>query len=344
MGKAVPALLALLLVCAAAVTTGLSMDSAGSACAVSSPPSATIAAATTTLTSDQARNAHLIVDITRQRLPAGKAKHAATIALMTAMTESSLRNLSHGDRDSIGLFQQRAAWGGAAQRADPQYAVAAFLGGPEPPPPPGLTDLPGWDSLPPWVAAQAVQRSAYPDGSNYRRWAGFAAALADQIWGSTTAPACPSTPASPDLDAQASAQPTTRVRTAITWALRQLGTPYVWGGDCADPQKRPTDPRRQNCDCSSLVQQAYRHAGVNLPRTTGEQVHSGRPVSADQVAPGDLVFTLGAGGTVQRPGHVVMYIGDGQVIQAPQTGELVKLSPWTKFRDRAVAIRRVLPS
>jgi hypothetical protein len=90
---------------------------------------------------------------------------ATLIALMTALVESDLQNLSYGDADSVGLFQQRpgAGWGTVAQIMDPRYATEAFFGGGEPPSPPGLVDIKGWPSMAYGDAAQAVQVSAYPE-------------------------------------------------------------------------------------------------------------------------------------------------------------------------------------
>ena len=103
---------------------------------------------------DQAANAATIAAVGRRL---GLADHAVTVALATAMQESKLRNLSAGDRDSIGLFQQRPSqgWGTAAQVATPAYAAEAFYR--------RLALVPNWQDLPVTVAAQAVQRSAYPE-------------------------------------------------------------------------------------------------------------------------------------------------------------------------------------
>ncbi|HEY3684797.1 MAG TPA: bifunctional lytic transglycosylase/C40 family peptidase [Streptosporangiaceae bacterium] len=111
---------------------------------------------------------------------------------------------------------------------------------------------------------------------------------------------------------------------AIAWARRQLGTPYVYGGDCTDARR---DPTPHNCDCSSLVQQAYAHAGIHLPRTTYAWRQTGPVVALDRIRPGDLLYSAGSDGTRTRPGHVVMYLGGGRVIQAPHTGDVVKISP-----------------
>jgi hypothetical protein len=101
-----------------------------------------------------------------ERLPA----HAVTIAYATAMQESKLHNLDYGDRDSIGVFQQRPSegWGTASELKDPVYATAAFFR--------ALTKVPGWQQLPVDQAAQAVQHSA--DGSAYSQYDLMARAMA----------------------------------------------------------------------------------------------------------------------------------------------------------------------
>jgi hypothetical protein len=85
------------------------------------------------------------------------------IAVMTALTESSLRNVDHGDTagpDSRGLFQQRDGWGPLAVRMDPEGASVLFYT--------ALINISGWMEMDPWLAAQEVQRSAFSDGRNYR--------------------------------------------------------------------------------------------------------------------------------------------------------------------------------
>lgn len=106
-----------------------------------------------TLELPQAANAATIAAVARSR---GLPDRATTISLATAMQESKLRNLAGGDRDSIGLFQQRPSmgWGTPAQIADPVYATNKFLD--------GLVKVNGYTLLPLTDAAQAVQKSGYP--------------------------------------------------------------------------------------------------------------------------------------------------------------------------------------
>jgi cell wall-associated NlpC family hydrolase len=196
---------------------------------------------------------------------------------------------------------------------DPVVAATAFYR--------VLETIPGWAQLPLTVAAQRVQRSAYPE--RYAAWEPLATALITALAG--TEPRCVALDADTPLTGDTSAAlpagfslpaaTPLRVRIAIRWALAQLGTPYHFGGDCTAP--RSGVPARQ-CDCSSLVQQAYRAAGIVLPRTTHTQIHEGTPVAdAGALRPGDLVFL---------PGHVGIYLGAGLVLDAPHTGDVVKIS------------------
>ena len=112
----------------------------------------------------------LIIGIGREL---GVPERGIAIALGAAMQESSLRNVGIGDRDSLGLFQQRpsAGWGTEAEVQDAARATRVFYGGRSDPNGTitrGLLDIPGWQNLTFTQAAQAVQISAYPDA--YARW------------------------------------------------------------------------------------------------------------------------------------------------------------------------------
>jgi cell wall-associated NlpC family hydrolase len=115
-----------------------------------------------------------------------------------------------------------------------------------------------------------------------------------------------------------------KANNVISFAGSQIGKPYVWG----------SGPDFKSFDCSDLIQASYKAVGVNLPRTTYGQIKAGKPVSLDQIQPGDLVFP--------SKGHVVLYVGGGKVIAAPHTGALVQFQDLAHFGN-PVAIRRVLP-
>ncbi|MFF3453454.1 hypothetical protein ACFYXH_03810 [Streptomyces sp. NPDC002730] len=113
----------------------------------------TAAGSTYELSAEQAANAATISAVGTTR---GMPERAVTIALATALQESGLRNIRHGDRDSLGLFQQRPSkgWGTAGQILDPVYASGKFYE--------HLAEVPGYSRLPLTVAAQRVQRSGFP--------------------------------------------------------------------------------------------------------------------------------------------------------------------------------------
>lgn len=128
------------------------------------------------LTPEQAGNAETIAAVGLAR---GLPERAVTIALATALQESKLRNLDHGDSDSVGLFQQRPSqgWGKAADLQRPVYAATRFYQ--------VLVTIRGWQTRPLTDVAQAVQRSAYPDA--YAQWEQTAAALSAAMTGTRPA-------------------------------------------------------------------------------------------------------------------------------------------------------------
>ncbi|MFI9153891.1 NlpC/P60 family protein [Streptomyces sp. NPDC053367] len=121
----------------------------------------------------------------------------------------------------------------------------------------------------------------------------------------------------PDLQALAptsttatATAPDSRAAAAVSYAYSKLGSPYVWGATGPDA-----------FDCSGLVLAAYRSAGVELPRTTYAQIGAGRRVSRSELLPGDLVFFYSA------ISHVGIYIGNGQMIHAPNPSAPVRVAP-----------------
>ncbi|MBY6062331.1 LysM peptidoglycan-binding domain-containing protein [Microbacterium esteraromaticum] len=137
-----------------------------------SAPPAPAANAQRYATLDATQKAHA-AHIIRVGRELGISDRGIAIALATAMVESSMRNLDYGDRDSLGLFQQRPSqgWGTAAQILDADRSIRVFYGGPQDPngrATRGLLDISGWQNMSFTGAAQAVQISAYPD--RYGQW------------------------------------------------------------------------------------------------------------------------------------------------------------------------------
>jgi murein DD-endopeptidase MepM/ murein hydrolase activator NlpD len=142
---------------------------------------------------DQVTNARAIIAAGKA---AGVGERGLVVAIATAIQESGLRNIAYGDRDSEGLFQQRPSqgWGTPEQVRTPSFAARAFFGGARSPhfddragaaSPPGLLEVAGWQDLPITVAAQKVQRSAFPDA--YAKHEERARIIVGALTGSTPA-------------------------------------------------------------------------------------------------------------------------------------------------------------
>jgi cell wall-associated NlpC family hydrolase len=231
----------------------------------------------------------------RLRLP----ERAVVVALATALQESKLRNLATGDRDSIGLFQQRPSqgWGSPAQVLDPVYSTTTFLD--------HLLKVPNWDRLPVTVAAQTVQRSAFPDA--YAKWEALAADLVAKLAGVADPAGC-----GPD----SASLPEGVVRTATRFALAELGKPYVWGATGPD-----------TFDCSGLILRAFQAAGIDLPRVSRDQFDAGGHVPVRQAQAGDLLFYATDPTDPATIHHVALYLGGDQMVEAPYSGEAVRMRP-----------------
>ncbi|MFI6338630.1 NlpC/P60 family protein [Streptomyces sp. NPDC050535] len=126
----------------------------------------------------------------------------------------------------------------------------------------------------------------------------------------SAAPAGSATAAGSTAAPGSAAAPNTRAAAAVSYAYGKLGAPYVWGATGPDA-----------FDCSGLSQAAYRAAGIALPRTTYAQINAGRRVSRSELQPGDLVFFYSG------ISHVGIYVGNGQMIHAPNPSAPVRLAP-----------------
>ncbi|MBE1468214.1 cell wall-associated NlpC family hydrolase [Kibdelosporangium phytohabitans] len=246
---------------------------------------------------EQLANAATIVGVgQRMNVP----EHGLVVALAAAMQESTLNNVDYGDRDSLGLFQQRPSqgWGTPAQIMNPTYAATQFYQ--------HLLAVPGWQRMSVNDAAQAVQRSGTPTA--YAKHENAARAVLAAVHGAQCTVADTTTVGSGDCNAIQAPNPTALA--AINYACGQRGLPYVWGGD---------GPQEGGFDCSGLTKAAYSAAGITLPRTAHTQFHAGPRVPAGQpLLPGDLVFY---GNPATKIHHVGLYIGGGLMIDAPDRGQ-----------------------
>ncbi|WP_345520663.1 C40 family peptidase [Nocardioides conyzicola] len=286
------------------------------------------------------------------------------IAVMTAITESSLRVLSNigaypqsaqlpndgdgGDHDSVGMFQQRpaAGWGSVENLMDPVWSARAFYGGPSGPnhgSPRGLLDIDGWQDMDPGAAAQAVQVSAYPDRYAINR------PVAEKVLAVLSGAGVVSGTLSRGnrgFDcAQLAEDQTGSVPGGLppgfpgalmAAAAAKIGTPYVWGGGDFN------GATGGGFDCSGLVlYAAYRASDgrIRLPHYSGSQIHAGLAVGWSEKRPGDLIFFSypGAGG----PHHVAIYVGGDRILQAPHTGDVVRYGTIGEFAGQMMTIRRL---
>ncbi|MGC5334255.1 hypothetical protein [Micromonospora sp. DT62] len=156
---------------------------------------------------DQMANAATIAAIGIQRkMP----ERAVVVALATAYQESGLRNLAGGDRDSVGLFQQRPSqgWGTPEQIRDPRYAARKFYA--------GLKKVRGWEQMRVTDAAQKVQRSAFPEA--YEKWADESEVLTRALVGHATGAVACTVGRDPAMRGEAAATALTR-GLSLDWGL-----------------------------------------------------------------------------------------------------------------------------
>jgi cell wall-associated NlpC family hydrolase len=329
---------------------------------------------------EQLTNARLIMAVGHEM---GMSQRDVLVGIIAAMQESSLRNLTGGDKDSVGLFQQRGGWGSYSQRHNPMWAAQKFFS--------TLKGVKGRNGLSLSAAAQAVQRSAYPDA--YARWEDDARRImlangsninvpfpltpppgsedpqfytqsdpmkqpgaemtstpgvgspaeekmvpaAPGVSATTSQPQAPNQPQPasdmPNVDSLSPAAGGVRGK-IIAEGLKWLGTPYSWGGGSLGG---PTYGIAQGAgtrgfDCSGLVMYLYNKFGIKMPRVVPDQARAalaqgGTRSSLKSLTPGDLV--------VENNGnHIMIYIGGGKVLQAPHTGDKVKISSLNGYYAR----------
>ncbi|MFE7628079.1 hypothetical protein [Streptomyces sp. NPDC057509] len=230
------------------------------------------------LTPEQAANAATISAVGTTR---GMPERAVTIALATALQESGLRNLDHGDRDSLGLFQQRPSqgWGSEKEVMDPVYAAGKFYA--------HLAEVPGYSRLPLTEAAQRVQRSGFPQA--YAKHEPDAALLAAALTGRT--------PGALDCEPPRSTAGTgdaSKVRAAL---VRAFGKKVL-------PGPAPTAGASAPGALTVPVRADRRAARDGAPQRGWELAHwavaQSEALGIDQVAYGGRVWTAGSGWHTER--------------------------------------------
>lgn len=262
------------------------------------------ASGTASLDRNQSQNAWIIVQ-TGQDL--GIPPRGLVIAVATALQESNLRNLSYGDRDSVGLFQQRpsAGWGSPSELMDPPIAARRFYR--------ALAKVHGWESMPLTDAAQAVQRSAFPFA--YAKWESLAQTLVMHLRGRTIVAASLPEGKITCGESVGAALPAGLTGEMLRVARNQLGKPYVWSATGPDA-----------FDCSGLIVYSWRKVGHPLAVRTSQQMYQvSTPIQPGSEQAGDLLF---GDFTATGPEHVMMVIAPGTAIEAPHTGDVVKIVPY----------------
>jgi cell wall-associated NlpC family hydrolase len=246
------------------------------------------------------------------------------LPVMASLVESGMKNLSGGDRDSVGLFQMRVGiwnkgdYAGYPSRPDRQ--LDWFLDQAEAVKRSRLAkglpvDKPS--SYGDWVAD--IERPAAAYRGRYQERLDDARALLEKAGhghghhGSEHAHHGAGDGAVDVVDAAGHAHAGPRAVAAVAEAKKYLGTPYKWGGSSP----------KTGFDCSGLVQWAYAKAGIHLPRVSEQQILApgGTPVDRKHLLPGDLVFFRDPSGDVH---HVGISLGGDKFIDSPHTGADVR--------------------
>lgn len=251
----------------------------------------------------------------------GVSTRAKVIAAATAIQESKLINITAGP-SVFGIFQQTPpGWGTVAQVEDPAHAATSFYT--------RLLKVPGWQSMSLADAAESVQISGLPQ--YYAQWEQSATVIVAALTGQHA------TGCGPQVDVPGNP----KAQIAVNAALSQLGVPYSFAGgngqgptlgQCVTGTDGANDCRVAGFDCSGLMLYAWGKAGVTVPHFTGAMwtdpdfTHI---TDKSQLQPGDMMMFEGS-----PPGHTGMYIGNGQIVDAPHSGSVVKYEsvndPWYK--------------
>uniref|UniRef100_UPI002F907781 hypothetical protein n=1 Tax=Kitasatospora sp. NBC_01519 TaxID=2903576 RepID=UPI002F907781 len=266
----------------------------------------------------QTRNAVTITNVARTR---SLSPRAAIIAVATAMQESTLENLNHGDRDSLGLFQQRPSqgWGTAAQITDPVYASNQFYD--------ALLKVHDWQTRPLTDVAADTQRPDERYRTAYAKWEQSAAGLVSATWGSAAV-----TSVFKGCDTPAPApggQNTTTDPTGNFTAHNPRTTTQALAAARAASASGRSDFHRL---CDNFVAQAY---GWGSSGSETANVHWQRLVASGDAHPGDNAPPAGAllfYDTGSAAGHVALYLGSDMVASNDIAGDgLIGIRPRADF-------------
>ena len=304
---------------------------------------------TVTLNQQQLTRAATIIAIGKsENIPA----RGQMIAIMTALTESSLRVLSNtsaypesgnipndgdgSDHDSVGLFQQRpaAGWGSVENLMDPVWSSRAFYGGPSGPnhgSPRGLLDIDGWASMDPGAAAQAVQVSAYPDRYAVNQ------PIAEKVLTTLSGVSLTSDLACAQPAGDVPLEPPTRVRRRLHQGRRIAARQAVRLG--RRQLQRAHRRRIRLLRPRPLRRLPSLRRTIRLPHYSGDQIRAGKGIPFGEKQPGDLIFFSypGAGG----PHHVAIYVGGDRILHAPRTGDVVRYGTIGEFAGEVMTVRRL---
>ncbi|WP_245553559.1 C40 family peptidase [Nocardia veterana] len=298
------------------------------------------------LNQNQLQIAKLTVQVGEQR---GISETGIMAALMAAAQESTFQNYANSnvpeslsfphdavgsDYDSVGPWQMRASIhgkDGIAALMDPTYQANWFYD--------TLNGIDGWQTQDPAQLAAIVENPRGDLRGLYAAHSDMAAQLYAAFKGSGggPAPAAPSGPATCAPGTGTQTPPGDFNARVLAAAQKWLGTDYVWGGG---DQNGPT---AGGFDCSGLVLYAVAQASngtIVLPHYTQSQQDDPRAqvITRDQMAPGDVVFFTSPGESDSH--HVGIYAGDGKLLHAPETGDVVKYSPISAFDGERWDIRR----
>ena len=129
----------------------------------------------------------------------------------------------------------------------------------------------------------------------------------------------------------------------VSYSNTCLGMNYLWGGTTPAIFNAAGKYMSGGFDCSGFVQYTYKHFGINLPRTTMDQINKGISINTNDLKNGDLVFFMTNSAMPYQASHVGIYIGNNKFIHSPKSGDVIKISELSGYyKDRFVIGKRIL--